>query len=259
MKKIHAEEQYPVFEFVIDEENEESLSLVSLVDDPAIELKGICFSKIQDLEEQLFSNKEKQIIAGPAILPNKRIKRKDDNGNVYMGYFSKETIVKMVDIFNKNMKDRPKGVINNEHTNEMVDAYITGSWIVESSTHDKSKMYGFDLPIGTWFIEVKVDDEKFWNEQVKGEGKYGFSIESLLGLKRVAMSKIEEPTDWIDILQHIGWLPNDKKFNDFLKSVDFRSTPPFHENCRCELSNGVIVNQENCCDFCVEKSNDYNL
>jgi hypothetical protein len=43
-------------------------------------------------------------------------------------------------------------------------------------------MYGFDLPVGTWFIEVKITDEEFWNKEVKENGKYGFSIEGLMGL-----------------------------------------------------------------------------
>lgn len=216
VKTIYREEEYPTFEFVIDEDNELSLSRVSLVADPAIQLKGKCFSN--EKEVQFFSNEEKQIVAGPAMVPNKRILRKDDAGNLYQGYFTKQTIKKMVEIFNKNIQNRPSGVINDEHTNKMVDAYVLGSWIVEDSYYDKSRYYGFDLPVGTWFLEVKVDDKDFWENNVKGEGKFGFSIEGLMGIRPTEFKKTNiEEDEWLDVLNQIGWLNVDDDFRKFIK------------------------------------------
>lgn len=212
------DEQYPLFEFIVDEENEESLSLISLVVDPAIEVKGFCFSDVEPEKEiQLFANAEKRIIAGPALIPNKKIKRKDENGNMYMGFFSKETIEKMVEIFNRNIKNKPSGVINDEHSNRMVDADIVGSWIIADSYYDKSKTYGFDLPVGSFFIEVKCNDKKFWNEQVKDGGKFGFSIEGLMRTKLAYFSKDKE--EWIKVLSEIGWVVKDDNFIHFLKNL----------------------------------------
>jgi hypothetical protein len=219
MKKIYNENQLPVFEFIIDEEDERALSKIALTANPAIELKGKYFSK--EIEYQMFSDEEKQIIAGPAMIPNIKIKRKDENGNLYMGYFTKETIAKMVEIFNKNLKDKPQGVINDEHSENMVDAYIVGSWIVEDSYYDKSKFYGYDLPVGTWFMEVKVEDKDFWNKGVKEEGKYGFSIEGIMDIifkgKGDRFSKVDE--EWFSVLKEIGWLDIDDDFLNFLDQI----------------------------------------
>lgn len=181
VKEIYEDEEYPVFEFIIDEENDLSLSRVSLVDQPAIGMKGLYFSA-EGGQMQFFKDNEKKLVVGPAMIPDKKILRKTDDGKIYRGYFTKETIKKMVDIFNKNLGKKPSGVINDEHTNRMVDAYVVGSWIIEDNMYDKSRFYGFDLPVGTWFLEVKVDDEDFWENEVKG-GKYGFSIEGLMGIK----------------------------------------------------------------------------
>lgn len=218
VKKIYKEEEYPTFEFVIDETNDLSLTRVSLVADPAIEVRGKYFAAEKDYK--MFSNDEKQIVAGPAMIPNKKILRKDENGNIYQGFFTKQTIKKMVEIFNKNLKDRPSGVINDEHTNRMVNAYVMGSWIIEDSYYDKSRYYGFDLPVGTWFMEVKVDDKDFWENSVKGENKFSFSIEGLMGVMPVEMKSIKtDENEWLDVLSEIGWLNIDDDFKDFLKKI----------------------------------------
>jgi hypothetical protein len=71
----------------------------------------------------------------------------------------------------------------------MVDAFIMEDWIVEDTVYDKSRKYGIEVPIGTYMIMVKIEDTKFWLEEVKGNEKFGFSIEGLLGQQLVSLSK----------------------------------------------------------------------
>jgi hypothetical protein len=140
-------------------------------------------------------NSEKKKIIGPALIPDMDIYRRDPDGFEYYIRFSKETIEKLVEKFNKGGSNRR---INFNHTNQMVDAFINSSWIKES---DNDKSVGYpdfkDLPVGTWFVEVKIENEKFWQEKVKGEDYYSFSIEGILGLEKIEMSKIE---DYIDTM-----------------------------------------------------------
>jgi hypothetical protein len=223
VKKIYEEEQYPIYEFTINENDPNTLSLISMVADPAIEVKGFYFNAIdEETKPQLFSDEEKRIVAGPVIIPNKKIKRKDENGNIYFGFFSIETIEKMVELLNKNLNKRPSGVINDEHSNRMVDAYIMGSWIIKDSQYDKSRTYGFDLPVGTFFMEVKVEDEDYWNKDVKEDGKFGFSIEALLGLKPANFSTVKEKKteQWLEVLQELNWVVKDETFIEFLSSIE---------------------------------------
>jgi hypothetical protein len=74
----------------------------------------------------------------------------------------------------------------------MVNAFIMEDWIVENEVYDKSRMYGFEVPVGTYMIMVKIEDTDFWLEEVKGNEKFGFSIEGLLGQQLVSLSKQEE-------------------------------------------------------------------
>ena len=186
LKKIN-EEALPLYEIFINDDDETGMNLISVVEKPAIEIKGYAFSDIVEL--QFKQEEDKQIIIGPALIPNKRIRREDENGNQYYVFFSKETIEKMVEKFNRYGSNRK---INVEHTDRMIDAFIMEDWIVEDQYYDKSKKYGFEVPVGTYMIKVKVEDKNFWMEEVKGNNKFGFSIEGLLGQQLVTMNEIKQ-------------------------------------------------------------------
>lgn len=189
MKKKYPEEEYPLYEIVIDDYDNTGIRLLSIVAEPAIEMMGMAFDNDQKVREFEFKEvKDKQMIVGPAMIPDKKIMRKDDDGNPYMVVFSKETISQMVSKFNANGSNRR---INVDHSKQMVNAFVMENWIVEDPYYDKAKLYGFDVPVGTWMVCVKVEDDDFWKEEVRGSGKYGFSIEGLMGQKASKMSKEE--------------------------------------------------------------------
>jgi hypothetical protein len=73
--------------------------------------------------------------------------------------------------------------------------YVIESWISEDPLKDKSANYGFDLPSGTWFVMMKVEDPKVW-ELVKKNNLSGFSVEGLFKEKAV-FSKQEEQINQI--------------------------------------------------------------
>ena len=66
------------------------------------------------------------------------------------------------------------------------------SWIKEGD-QDKSKLYGFDLPNGTWFVKMKITNDDLWQKIKAGELK-GLSIEGYFTNKFEQMQK-KEPTD----------------------------------------------------------------
>jgi hypothetical protein len=193
------EDKLPIYEIVVDDNDETGISLISLVDEPAIIMKGMTFN-----DNTIMSFKEiddKQIIVGPALIPNMRIYREDEKYGRYFVRFTPETIEKMVEKFNKYGSNRK---INIDHSNQMVDAFIMEDWIVEDEVYDKSRKYGFEVPKGTYMIKVKIEDRDFWLKEVKGNGKFGFSIEGLLGQQLVKLSSesidtIELPSDLDDL------------------------------------------------------------
>ena len=65
------------------------------------------------------------------------------------------------------------------------------SWIKEGE-QDKSKLYGFDLPDGTWFVKMKIENDEMWSKIKDGELK-GLSIEGFFVNKFEKMQK--QPTN----------------------------------------------------------------
>jgi len=200
LKKLD-KDTLPCYEIVVNDEDETGIQLISLVDEPAIMMKGMMFS---DKMEMAFKEvDDKQIIVGPALIPNMRIYREDEKYGQYYVVFTEATIEKMVEKFNKFGSNRR---INIDHSNQMVNAFILEDWIVEDEVYDKSRKYGFEVPKGTYMIKVKIEDTSFWNAEVKGNGKFGFSIEGLLGQQLVSLSKefsIDDLTleDLLDIFE----------------------------------------------------------
>jgi hypothetical protein len=73
---------------------------------------------------------------------------------------------------------RNKYIDNNdtEHNGKAAeDVYVVESWIKEDE-NDKSNKYGYnDLPIGTWFVSMKVKNDNVW-DMVKKKELNGFSV-----------------------------------------------------------------------------------
>jgi len=162
-----------IIELVIDE-NEElfGISAISVVENPAIEEPFIALKK-EDQVRLAEVSKEKRILMGAALIPNKPIYRKNGEQEFYI-FFSKETIVKSSQLFLKSGK---QGQATMEHATEKLEGMtVVESWIIEDEVHDKSRKYGLDLPIGSWMVSIKCDNDKVW-AKVKENKIKGFSIE----------------------------------------------------------------------------------
>jgi hypothetical protein len=122
---------------------------------------------------QFSMDDEKRVVTGPLMIPNKMIVRRDENGDPYYVYFSKKTIRKMAEKFLKLNKHNNTDINHDwEVTNSNT---LLESWISESVQHDKSYKYGFALPVGTWYVSYKINDDRTWERIKEGELK-GFSL-----------------------------------------------------------------------------------
>jgi hypothetical protein len=124
-------------------------------------------------KQEFKTDDEKRIVLGPAMIPELKIFRKDKQGNPYYVYFSTDTIKMIAEKYMRN-----KYLDNNDemHNGTAVkDVYVYESWIKEDM-EDKSNKYGYgDLPVGTWFVAMKVRNDETWNKIKAGELK-GFSV-----------------------------------------------------------------------------------
>ena len=187
-----------VIELFIDEEGELSgIDAISIVEQPAIEENFVALN--DELKVELADvDKDKRILMGAALIPNKKIYRKSREDEYYI-YFSEDTVRRASELF--LMKgNQNKSTL--EHQAQLSGLSVVESWIVEDDTHDKSRKYGLNMPVGTWMVSMKVNNEEVWQDYVKTGKVKGFSIEGYF-TDKVEMSMVEE-NDAAEVLLEIA-------------------------------------------------------
>ena len=190
-----------IVELILDENQEESgIEAISIVENPAIEED---FVALKSNEVKLAEiDKEKKILMGALLIPNKPIYRKNGEDEYYI-YFSKDTVLKASQMY------LTKGNQNNstlEHQHSLSGLSLVESWLVEDEVHDKSRKYGMNVPVGTWMGAVKVNNDEVWNDYVKTGKVKGFSIEGYFA------DKMERPKDSVG-------LSEDKEADNLLDKI----------------------------------------
>ena len=157
------------------EDWQEGVFATSLVKNPAIMSDFVFYS---DTEEQvnpiiLFASEDKKEVVGAIMIPDLLMPRKDPDGNVFYVRFSKDVIYSL----NERMKEYgyDKSFTFAHSYSAAGKVKLLESWIKEFD-EDKSNGYGFDLPVGTLFMKVKVEEDILWS-LIKEKKLKGFSIE----------------------------------------------------------------------------------
>jgi len=183
-----------IVELVIEDDNQElAIDAISLVSAPAIEQDFVFFGKEKNNLTFAKVDEEKRMLVSPALIPNKQIFRYDPNTDSdYYVYFSPETVRKASELY---LKHNNHHKATHEHSERVSGVLTVESWIKEGDS-DKSKMYGFDLPNGTWFVKMKIENEELWSKIKDGTLK-GLSIEGYFTNKFESMQKQEPTTEQI--------------------------------------------------------------
>ena len=194
-----------IIELILDEEEMDTgVEAISIVESPAIESD---FVALKNQEIKLAEvDKEKKILMGPLLIPNKPIYRNGSEGDYYI-YFSKETIEKASQMFLQNGNQSNSTL---EHAKALNGLTLVESWIVEDKAKDKTALYGLDVPVGTWVGSVKVNNDKVWNEFVKTKKVKGFSIEGYFADKMEAPKEAIEEQMAAQLLNQIKDIVNEK-------------------------------------------------
>ena len=120
-----------------------------------------------------FSDDDEMIVTGPAMIPDQLILRKDENGNPFHVFFSKDTVKKIAQKFFEYNKQNNTDI--NHDDDITTNNTLLESWIVDDPKMDKSKAMGFEVPEGTWMASYKINNEATWN-QIKAGELNGFSV-----------------------------------------------------------------------------------
>jgi hypothetical protein len=174
-----------IVELVIDSDSD-GIEAISLVDRPAIESNFIALSKEVEIKFSEVDQK-RGILMGPALIPDKNIYRKYGKDEFYV-FFSKETVRKASELYLMNGNQSNATL---QHNKKIDGINLVESWIIEDEKLDKSVKFGFNEPVGTWMVSLKVDNQDIKDRILSGEVK-GFSIEGYFTDKVEMSNDIDE-------------------------------------------------------------------
>jgi hypothetical protein len=235
-----------IVELILDDnEDLTGIEAISIVENPAIEEDFVAL-KSQELKLAEV-DKEKKILLGALLVPNKPIYRKSGEEEYYI-YFTRDTVRKASQLYLQ------KGNQNNstlEHQHTIKGLSLVESWIVEDKEKDKSKLYGLDIPVGTWMGAVKVNNDEIWDEYVKTGKVKGFSIEGYFADKAQRpkdqtindLAKIEEEEAEALLSQVKGIIKKDKRYKGGNKMV-LESYSDYPSGVKNNAKKGIELNKK---------------
>jgi len=168
---------------------------ISLVENPAMEGLFIALSKNEEIQFKEV-DKEQRILMGLVLEPNKPIYR-NQGGEEFNIVFNEETIKELSHNFFK-LGYQQNSTIEHEKEDKIEGVTFVESWIVENPKIDKSTNFGFNYSKGSWMATMKIDNPEIWENYVKTGKVQGFSVDALLSLEEVKLSRMQT-TDGLDI------------------------------------------------------------
>ena len=224
-----------IVELIIDEEQELSgIEAISIVDEPAIEENFIALSKQHEVKLAEV-DKEKKILMGAALIPNKNIYRRNGEDEYYI-FFSQDTVRKASELFLMRGNQNKSTL---EHQAELYGLSVVESWIIEDDVHDKSRKYNMDLPVGTWMVSMKVNNDEVWDNYVKTGLVKGFSIEGYF-TDKIEMSAINEMQDEEEAREILLEIANSILDNKY----EFKTYGDYGSGVRNNAKRGIELNEK---------------
>lgn len=180
--------------------------------DAGIEWASRKLEQIRNGKKQAFAkvDDKKKILMGVIMKPNKKIYRYDEETKEeYEVFFSEQTVRRASELYFKNNKQRNFNVEHN--SDDVLEAYLVESWIVEDPEKDKSAVYNLGAEKGDWVGTMKFESEEEYQKAL--ENGTGFSLEGVFS-EKVILNKVSN----MDFKQMKDEIVNDLKAL-FSKSV----------------------------------------
>ena len=167
----------PVFAINVDDP-ECSISTMSLVDDPAMSIDMVCFSKEQKMNFSIQDESQHNILTC-LVRVDFPILRLTEDGNPYYIVFNKDTAKVLCQ---RLMKDGMQQNISLQHNGKLIDGIQLQEVFIKDSSLGISPVGFEDAADGSLMGVYHIEDDALWNDCIEGKFK-GISIESLLGIE----------------------------------------------------------------------------
>lgn len=183
----------PIYKMVIKDDDKSGVDFIAMVDQPAIEMTWQMFES----RKQLFKiDSERQIVSGALMVADLPIYRRDDKMGEYYVVFDAAMIEKIQHKFMANGYTKNFNLMHNPEQTTQV-ATLFNSFLIDSKMGIKTPEGYDELPDGSWYGSVKINDANFWEQNIKAGKVLGFSVEGFFDMV------YEKQEDKKDIIQQI--------------------------------------------------------
>ena len=214
-----------IYKAVWNDEEDGLLYGISLIERPANKYSFIELSEDQKETIKLkVENKLKKQLACVVLVPEQRIPRFTEERGNFSVYFDAETIEKLAHNFLTQEGFNKNNFFNHNQSERIKSSVVVESWVICDETKDKAFALGFsNLPVGTWCIIMKLNDED-WAEYIETGKATGVSIDSYLSMEKMLFS--EESSISTNIKKQMGnYLKQFIKFMEDKEEIKMLSIP----------------------------------
>ena len=167
----------PIFAVNVDDPGC-SISTMSLVDDPAMSIDMVCFSKEQNMKFSIQDETQHNILTC-LVRVDFPILRLTPDGNPYYIVFNKDTAKVLCQ---RLMKDGMQQNISLNHNGKLIDGIQLQEVFIKDTEKGISPIGFEEAADGSLMGIYHITDDALWNDCIEGRFK-GISIESLLGIE----------------------------------------------------------------------------
>ena len=167
----------PIFAVNVDDPGC-SISTMSLVDDPAMSIDMVCFSKEQNMNFSIQDESQHNILTC-LVRVDFPILRVTPDGNPYYIVFNKDTAKVLCQ---RLMKDGMQQNISLQHNGKLIDGIQLQEVFIKDTEKGISPVGFEEAADGSLMGIYHITDDALWNDCIEGRFK-GISIESLLGIE----------------------------------------------------------------------------
>jgi hypothetical protein len=205
-----------VIEYGIDDAGLLGVFAISVVEQPAI---GVDFVALSEQHSVKFKEDFRGLLYGALLIPDQLIYRRDDKTEEeYYVKYSKDTIRTIAYNYLKQNMTNNATV---EHAKTVEGVSLVETWIIEGE-NDKSKNFGFDLPEGTWFGCMKVENDEV-KQQIQNKEVLGFSIEGNFAVEKEMYLNSQMPSLIDELAQLLSLATQEEieaRYDDYMKAVN---------------------------------------
>lgn len=167
----------PIFAVNVDDPGC-SISTMSLVDDPAMSIDMVCFSKEQKMNFSIQDEVQHNILTC-LVRVDFPILRVTPDGNPYYIVFNKDTAKVLCQ---RLMKDGMQQNISLQHSGKLIQGIQLQEVFIKDTEKGISPVGFEEAADGSLMGVYHIEDDALWNDCIEGRFK-GISIESLLGIE----------------------------------------------------------------------------